>query len=223
MATYVITEACIGLKDATCVEVCPAACIHTTPDAPQYYIDPVACIACEQCFFVCPVDAIFLDADVPAHLQQYIAINADYFTQNQTTAPPITAEQAAHVAAAVKAFATSRGLAVAVAVVDPHGEPLHTGRSGATTAEVDTLALDKAYTAANLALGTQMLARGHEAPSPTPPAGFDEARRVKLAGGYPIMDEDTVTGGVGVAGCPTPQQDQQCAQAGLAALLGVGH
>ena len=40
MATYVITEACIGVKDATCVDVCPAACIHTTPDAPQYYIDP---------------------------------------------------------------------------------------------------------------------------------------------------------------------------------------
>ena len=40
MPTYVITEACVGRKDATCVDVCPAACIHTTPDAPQYYIDP---------------------------------------------------------------------------------------------------------------------------------------------------------------------------------------
>ena len=40
VTTYVITEACVGVKDATCVDVCPVACIHTTPEAPQFYIDP---------------------------------------------------------------------------------------------------------------------------------------------------------------------------------------
>jgi ferredoxin len=26
---YVITQPCIGVKDASCVEVCPVDCIHT--------------------------------------------------------------------------------------------------------------------------------------------------------------------------------------------------
>jgi len=29
---YVITEPCIDVKDATCVDVCPVDCIHTTDD-----------------------------------------------------------------------------------------------------------------------------------------------------------------------------------------------
>ncbi len=33
--TYVITEPCIGLKDASCVAVCPVDCIYTTDDAEQ--------------------------------------------------------------------------------------------------------------------------------------------------------------------------------------------
>ena len=38
--TYVITEPCIGVKDASCVEVCPVDCIHSDDDAPQYFINP---------------------------------------------------------------------------------------------------------------------------------------------------------------------------------------
>ena len=63
--TYVITEACIGEKNGACVDVCPAACIHTTLDAPQNYIDPNVCIECEQCVLVCPVHAVFLDVELP--------------------------------------------------------------------------------------------------------------------------------------------------------------
>lgn len=36
--TYVITDLCT--LDGACAEVCPVACIHTTPEAPQFYIDP---------------------------------------------------------------------------------------------------------------------------------------------------------------------------------------
>ena len=39
--TYVICEPCIGTKDASCVDVCPVDCIHTTDEAEIYYIDPV--------------------------------------------------------------------------------------------------------------------------------------------------------------------------------------
>ena len=60
-SSYVITDPCIGVKDGTCVEVCPVDCIETTDESNQFFIDPTLCIACEQCVLVCPVDAIFLE------------------------------------------------------------------------------------------------------------------------------------------------------------------
>ena len=39
--TYVITEACIGTKDRSCVDVCPVDCIHDEGEIdPLLYIDP---------------------------------------------------------------------------------------------------------------------------------------------------------------------------------------
>ena len=78
--TYVITEPCIDLKDATCVDVCPVDCIHTTDDDKQFYIDPEICIDCEACVFVCPVDAIFYEEDVPEKWSSFTEINRVYFS-----------------------------------------------------------------------------------------------------------------------------------------------
>ena len=77
--TYVITEPCINVKDATCMDVCPVDCIHTTDDDNQFYIDPEICIDCEACVFVCPVDAIFYEEDVPEKWRNFTKINLDYF------------------------------------------------------------------------------------------------------------------------------------------------
>jgi ferredoxin len=77
--TYVITEPCIGTKDASCVEACPVDCIHSTDADPQYFIDPDTCIDCGACEPVCPVNAIYAESDVPPEYTQYIQINADYF------------------------------------------------------------------------------------------------------------------------------------------------
>ncbi len=79
--TYVITEPCIGVKDASCVDVCPVDCIHATDDDPQFYIDPDECIDCGACEPECPVTAIFAEDAVPDTQVQYIQINADYFKQ----------------------------------------------------------------------------------------------------------------------------------------------
>jgi ferredoxin len=46
-------------------------------DEQQLYIDPDDCIDCEACVTECPVEAIFLDAEVPARWVGYIALNAD--------------------------------------------------------------------------------------------------------------------------------------------------
>ena len=76
---YVIAEPCIGVKDKACVDVCPVDCIHGDENSPQMYINPVECIDCGACETECPVEAIFLDMDLPAEWKQYEKINAEYF------------------------------------------------------------------------------------------------------------------------------------------------
>jgi NAD-dependent dihydropyrimidine dehydrogenase PreA subunit len=70
---YVITEPCIGVKDASCVDVCPVNCIYEGDD--QYYIDPRECIDCAACEAACPVTAIFHEDDVPAEWHDSIEKN----------------------------------------------------------------------------------------------------------------------------------------------------
>lgn len=82
---YVIGPACAGVKDASCVGVCPVDCIHPTPEEPgfeaaeQLFIDPGSCIDCDACVMECPVEAISPEAAVPADQQDSIRKNADYF------------------------------------------------------------------------------------------------------------------------------------------------
>ena len=85
MSAYVITEPCIGTKDAACVAVCPADCIHPRKDEPecegadQLYINPAECIGCGLCVAECPVKAIFAEENVPTEWQHYIRKNAAHF------------------------------------------------------------------------------------------------------------------------------------------------
>jgi NAD-dependent dihydropyrimidine dehydrogenase PreA subunit len=76
---YVITERCIGTKDASCVEVCPVDCIHTSDIAEQYYINPADCIDCGACIDPCPVDAIYPAEEVPDQLRSFIGVNRAFF------------------------------------------------------------------------------------------------------------------------------------------------
>jgi ferredoxin len=76
---YVIAQPCIGVKDNSCVEVCPVDCIHSTDDAEQYYINPDECIDCGVCAEVCPVEAIFFEDDLPEQWAQFKEINANFY------------------------------------------------------------------------------------------------------------------------------------------------
>jgi NAD-dependent dihydropyrimidine dehydrogenase PreA subunit len=76
---YVITQPCIGVKDKGCVDVCPMDCIHGNDDDKMLYIDPDDCIDCGACIPACPVNAIFVDNEVPEKWRDYVKINADYF------------------------------------------------------------------------------------------------------------------------------------------------
>ena len=77
---YVITEPCIGTKDASCVDVCPVDCIHSAAEDPQYYINPETCIDCAACEPECSVAAIHAEDAVPAGEEPYIQVNALWFT-----------------------------------------------------------------------------------------------------------------------------------------------
>ena len=81
---YVIAEPCIGVKDKSCVAVCPVDCIHegvvdvdgVTYD--QLFIDPDECIDCGLCEPECPADAIFMADEVPAEWTRFVQINAEF-------------------------------------------------------------------------------------------------------------------------------------------------
>ena len=84
--TFVITEACIDVKDTACVDVCPVDCIHPTSEFTelfeaenQLYIDPEECIDCGACEPECPVEAIFEESEVPEEWNKYIKINYEWF------------------------------------------------------------------------------------------------------------------------------------------------
>jgi NAD-dependent dihydropyrimidine dehydrogenase PreA subunit len=79
--TYVICQPCVGVKDASCVDVCPVDCIHAREEDEQYYIDPDACIDCGACEPACPVSAIFEEATVPTEWKADIQANARYFAR----------------------------------------------------------------------------------------------------------------------------------------------
>jgi len=79
---YIIAEPCIGVKDASCVDVCPVNCIYSSDEAEQYYINPDECIDCAACEVACPVTAIFYEADLPAKWHGYIELNRTWTTQH---------------------------------------------------------------------------------------------------------------------------------------------
>ena len=76
---FVITQPCIGTKDATCVEVCPVDCIHSDDSSEQNFIDPDGCIDCGACVDTCPVDAIYAEDQVPPQWAHFVQINANYY------------------------------------------------------------------------------------------------------------------------------------------------
>lgn len=77
--TYVIMSPCVGIKDGSCVNVCPVDCIHEGDK--MFYIDPEECIACGLCETICPVDAIRPIEEVPEEEVSYIAKNEAFFNK----------------------------------------------------------------------------------------------------------------------------------------------
>jgi NAD-dependent dihydropyrimidine dehydrogenase PreA subunit len=57
--------------------VCPVDCIYEYNGEEQLFINPDECIDCGLCEAECPVNAIFVDTDVPANWKSFIELNAE--------------------------------------------------------------------------------------------------------------------------------------------------
>lgn len=77
---YVITAACIDVKDGACVKCCPVDCIYEGERT--LYIHPDECIDCGVCVSACPTQAIYEDLRLPPEMAHFTAINRDFFAAN---------------------------------------------------------------------------------------------------------------------------------------------
>ena len=76
---FVIAEPCIDVTDRACVDECPVDCIYEGKRS--LYIQPDECIDCGACEPVCPVQAIFHEADLPDEYAEYLDDNARFFAE----------------------------------------------------------------------------------------------------------------------------------------------
>jgi NAD-dependent dihydropyrimidine dehydrogenase PreA subunit len=111
---FVITDPCIGTKDASCVDVCPVDCIHPRKDEPDFatatmlFIHPDECIDCGACVPACPVAAIYDSPEsTPASQKGLIEANAVF--------RPGDSAAAAQAEAMVKAHMTAHGELMGIA------------------------------------------------------------------------------------------------------------
>ncbi len=91
--TYIIAEPCVDVRDRACVDVCPVDCIYELEDTElsegdeahkmMLYIHPEECIDCGACEPECPVEAIFVEEDLPEEWEHFTKINADYFLNKE--------------------------------------------------------------------------------------------------------------------------------------------
>jgi NAD-dependent dihydropyrimidine dehydrogenase PreA subunit len=103
---FIITDPCIGTKDAACVDVCPVDCIHPRKDEPEFeqspmlFIHPDECIDCGACVPACPVSAIYDSPDAtPATQKDLIEANAVYRSGDPAAFSAATNVVNAHVSA----------------------------------------------------------------------------------------------------------------------------
>ena len=73
--THVVTAPCIKCKYTDCVTVCPVECFHE--DKEMVVINPDTCIDCGACIPECPVQAIYVEEEVPDKWQSFKELNIE--------------------------------------------------------------------------------------------------------------------------------------------------
>lgn len=138
---------------------------------------------------------------------------------NAPTRPYLTLDNARVALDAALAKATEIGVAQNVVVLDESATMKAFARQDGALLGSVTIAIDKATTAVSFGAPTHELASGL-GQDPVMLASFTKLPNIILIpGGYPIMIGDALVGSIGVSG-GSAEQDQQCAEAGLAAISG---
>ena len=73
--TYVVTDRCVNSRYTECVADCPVDCFYELEDPAMLIINPDECIDCDACVSLCPVNAIYPEAEVPEEYQEWIEKN----------------------------------------------------------------------------------------------------------------------------------------------------
>jgi len=116
----------------------------------------------------------------------------------------------------IRRRADAEKAALAVAVVDPHGELLAFLRTDGCRLQSITIAQNKAYTAARECIPSKEMGRRSKEGG-FPMTNFGELRFVTWGGGVPVIVDDVVVGAVGVSGL-AESDDIAYAEEGIAAL-----
>jgi uncharacterized protein GlcG (DUF336 family) len=116
--------------------------------------------------------------------------------------------------------ATEIGVPMCIAVTDESGNLVAFERMDGGKVTSITIAIDKAYTAAAAKKATHEY--GASSQPGAPAYGINSAiagRLMVVGGGLPVVVDGEVVGGIGISS-GTPQQDRDCAEAGLARFAG---
>lgn len=128
--------------------------------------------------------------------------------------PDINVELARKIAMAAVAACKANNWKVAVAIVNTHGSLVYYERMDNTQSASARVAVDKASAAAMYRRSTREFA---EAVAGGNPAMMSLPGVIALPGGLPVLSGGKIIGGIGVSGV-TADQDEECAQAGLASM-----
>jgi len=122
-------------------------------------------------------------------------------------------------ASAALAAARARGYRVGVAVADRAGHLLVLLRADGAGPHLIDSARRKAFTAASLHNRTSKLSKAVDERSGEPDPHLVYLEGVLMVGGgVPIMASGEQIGAIGVAGAPGSVHDEECADAGIAAI-----
>ncbi len=73
--TYIVTERCVNSRYTECVADCPVDCFYEIEDPHMLIINPDECIDCDACVALCPVNAIYPEAEVPDEFEDWVDKN----------------------------------------------------------------------------------------------------------------------------------------------------
>lgn len=137
---------------------------------------------------------------------------------NLTVPAHSISDHAAHAAvAAAVAKGRELGCAMNAAVVDAGGNLVAFLRASGAFLPSIGIAQDKAYTAAAFGMSTDTLCRAVSDPAVLRDGIAARPGVVLFGGGFPIVVEGRVVGGIGCSG-GSEDHDRACAQAGIAAI-----